>query len=130
DTPNKPPHKLEMDFMREIREASFLYVADVDGYVGKSAGTEMAYAKLKGLPVICAETIQKFSDEIPQEAQNVLRKIVAGILPISEISKDKIDNLKNELVNSDIAELTEEERKILSPLIKELLRELKNIPQK
>lgn len=42
DDPKKPPHRLEMDFMREIRKADFLYVANVDGYVGKSAATEMA----------------------------------------------------------------------------------------
>lgn len=68
DDPNKPSHKLEMDFMREIRRADFLYVADIGGYIGESAATEMAYARLKNLPIVVAEQIKTFSDAIPKEA--------------------------------------------------------------
>ncbi|MDP2669160.1 MAG: hypothetical protein Q8P07_04985 [bacterium] len=129
DDPNKPPHKLEMDFMREIRKADFLYVADVDGYVGQSASTEMAYARLKNLPVVVAEVIKTFSSEIPEEAQELLRKTVVGILGISDISKEKISELKQGFSNLDTPNLTEEETRILQALIKKLLKDLKSLPK-
>ena len=128
DDPDKPPHKLEMDFMREIREADFLYVADVDGYVGQSAATEMAYARLKNSPVVAAEIIKSFSDEIPEEAQKLLRKIVSDTLPISDISKGRIAELKQKLTELEPTSLTEGESRILSSLVKKLLKDLKSLP--
>ncbi|MCX6766556.1 MAG: hypothetical protein NT170_02130 [Candidatus Moranbacteria bacterium] len=127
DDPNKPVHKLEMDFMREIRRADFLYVADVDGYVGQSAATEMAYARLKNLPVVVAEAIKTFSSEIPEEAQELLRKTVAGILGISDISKEKIAELKQSFSNLETLNLTEEETRVLQALVKKLFKDLKAI---
>jgi len=129
DDPNKPPHKLEMDFMREIRKADFLYVANVDGYVGQSAATEMAYARLKNLPVVVAEVIKTFSSEIPEEAQELLRKTIAGTLGISDISKEKIAELKQGFSNLDTPNLTEKETRILQALIKKLLKDLKSLPK-
>ncbi len=127
DDPSKPPHKLEMDFMREIRKADFLYVADVDGYVGQSVATEMAYARLKNLPVVVAEVIKTFSSEISEEAQELLKKTVAGTLGISDISKEKIVELKQSFSSLDMPNLTEEETRILQTLIKKLLKDLKSL---
>lgn len=127
DDPEKPPHKLEMDFMREIRKADFLYVANVGGYVGQSAATEMAYARLKNLPVIVAEEIKSFSREIPEEAQELLRRTVSEILPISDISKEKIADLKQKIAELEPASLSEEESRILQSLIKKLLKDLKSL---
>ncbi len=124
DDPNKPPHKLEMDFMREIRKADFLYVADVEGYVGESAATEMAYARLKGLPVIIAEEIKTFSREISEEAQELLKKATSGVLPIADISKEKIAELKEGLAGLETLDLTKQESNVLLSLIKKLLRNL------
>ena len=128
DDPGKPPHKLEMDFMREIRKADFLYVANVDGYVGQSAATEMAYARLKNLPVVAAEVIKSFSSEIPEEAQELLRRIISDTLSISDISKEKIAELKQKLTELEPVSLTEGESRILSSLIKKLLKDLKSLP--
>ena len=127
DDPNSPPHKLEMDFMREIRNADFLYVADIDGYVGQSAATEMAYAGLKNLPVVVAEVIKTFSSEIPEEAQELLRKTVTGTLGISDISKEKIAELKQNFSNIETQNLTAEEIGVLRSLIKKLLKDLKTL---
>ncbi len=129
DDPNKPPHKLEMDFMREIRKADFLYVADIDGYIGQSTATEMAYARLKNLPVVVAEAIKTFSSKIPEEAQELLRKTVNGTLGISEISKEKIAELKRTFAEVEIQNLTEVENRVLQSLIKKLLKDLKSLPQ-
>ena len=128
DDPNKPPHKLEMDFMREIRKADFLYVADIGGYIGQSAATEMAYARLKNLPVVAAEAINIFSDEIPEGAQELLRKIVSDILPISDISKEKIADLKQKFAELEMTDLSEEESRVLQSLVKKLLKDLKSLP--
>lgn len=127
DDPNKPAHKLEMDFMREIRKADFLYVADVGGYVGLSAATEMAYARLKNLPIVVAEEIKTFSDEIPENTQELLKKIIAGILGISDISKEKIAELKQSFSSLNKPDLTEEETRVLQALIRKLLKDLKSM---
>lgn len=126
DDPSEPPHKLEMDFMRQIRKADFLYVANVDGYVGQSAATEMAYARLKGLPVVVAEAIKTFPSEITEEAQELLRKIVTVNLGISEITKERVRELKQEFLNLETPNLTEEETRLLQALVKKLLRDLKS----
>ena len=126
DDPGKEPHKLEMDFMREIRKADFLYVVNAGGYVGQSAATEMAYAILKNLPVVLAEEINNFSDEIPIEAQEVLRKNVSDLLPISDISKEKITDLKNKFSDLEMKNLSKKESGFLQSLIKKLLKDLKS----
>ncbi|OGD08322.1 hypothetical protein A2397_03775 [Candidatus Amesbacteria bacterium RIFOXYB1_FULL_44_23] len=128
DDPDKPPHRLEMDFMREIHKVDFLYVANVGGYVGQSAATEMAYARLKNLPVVVAEVVEKFSDEIPEEAQELLRRVISGVLPISDISKEKIADLKQKLISQDPSNLSEGESRILQSLVKKLLKDLKSLP--
>ena len=127
DDPGKPPHRLEIDFMLEMRNADFLYVADIDGYIGQSTATEMAYARLKNLPIVIAEGIKTFSSEIPKEAQELLRKAVSEILEISEISKEKIAELKQNFLNLDTQDLTDVESRVLQTLIKKLLRDLKSL---
>lgn len=128
DDPEKPPYRLEIDFMWEIRKADFLYVADVDGYVGQSAATEMAYARLKNLPVVVAEAIKSFSSEIPEEAQELLKRIASEILPISDISKEKIAELKQKIAGLEPESLSEEESRVLQSLVKKLLKDLKSLP--
>ena len=130
DDPSKPPHGLEKDFMREIRKVNFLYVADVDGYVGQSAATEMAYARLKNTPIVIAETIKTFADEIPEEAQKLLRQSVSGALGISDISKEKVEELKKSFSDLEMQSLIKEEVNILQSLIKKLLKNLKSLKNK
>lgn len=125
DDVEAPPHRLEMNYMREIRKADFLYIANVDGYVGESAGTEMAYAVLKGLPIVLAEPIQEFSEQIHKEARDVLGSIPVNILPIDDISEDKVTDLRRK-VQPQMP--SQDQRKILSPLIRVLLRRLKPKP--
>jgi len=127
DDPEKPPHKLEMDFMREIRKADFLYVVDVDGYVGQSAATEMAYARLKNLPIIVAEDIKSLSGEIPGETQEIIKSIVSAVLPISNISREKIDELRQRITGLQFKSLSEKDRQILNSFLKVLLRDLKSL---
>lgn len=124
DDQKRPPHKLEMDFMREMRKADFLYVADVGGYVGQSAATEMAYARLKRLPIVATGEVRSFSDQIPEEARSILLSAISKILPMSDISKERIMKLKEELNKSNTSELSKEESRILLLMIKKLLNDL------
>jgi len=89
DDPTKPERKLEMEFLEKIRKASFLYVADVGGYVGRSAATEMAFARLNNVPVLTAEPIESFSSDIDSAALRYLRHTVKDVLPVSEIKRER-----------------------------------------
>lgn len=113
--------------MREIRKAHFLYIANIDGYIGQSAATEMAYAKLKDLPIITAEPIRKFATEVPEEIREILKKIAFDTLPISDISKEKIAAIKQKLIKQQPESVSEDERKNLRNFVKALLKELWNL---
>lgn len=130
DDPSTPPHKLEISFMRKIAGASFLYVADIDGYIGKSAASEIAYARLKGVPVITAERISAFSEEIPEIAREILTASIRGVLSIDHITTKNISQLKGVIEAYTMPELTPEQAKILNYLIKDLLKELTYIHEK
>jgi hypothetical protein len=114
-----------MGFMREIRKADFLYVADVDGYVGQSAATEMAYARLKNLPVVVAEEVKTFSNEIPAEMHEFLRQGIIEILAVENISKETVAEVKTKIGTQLPPELTEDGKRKLFSLVKRLLKDLK-----
>ncbi len=130
DDAEKAPNELEKDFMREIRRAAFLYVANVDGYIGKSAATEMAYARLKNIPVLTAEPISKFASEIPSESYEILRQITMGTLAIKNITSEAVEKLKIDLASYKSSEIVPEEVKILNDLIKDLLKDLNKSNEK
>lgn len=123
DDASLAPVRLETNFMRNIRNADFLYVVDVGGYVGKSAATEMAYACLKGLPVIVSEEINVISDEIDNNVQQLLKKIASNKIAIGEISSESVGRALEQHSKIDL-DLAEE--KILSGTVRKLLRELHN----
>jgi len=101
-----------------------LYVANIDGYLGKSAATEAAYARLKGLPIITAEEIKTISDEIPLDVQHLIREGIRGSIPIDAISREKLEQLEREAENKPDIELTPEELQSLSRTVVGLIREL------
>ncbi len=86
----------------------------------------MAYARLKSLPVVVAEAIKSFSGEIPEEAQELLKNIVSDILPISDISKEKIMNVKQKIYGLELENLSAEESRVLQSLIKRLLKHIRS----
>lgn len=55
DAPDASPYELELDFLRQIERADFLFVMNVDGYIGQSVRAEIAHARLAGVPVVFAE---------------------------------------------------------------------------
>ena len=114
---------LEKEFMANIEKADFLYLANVGGYVGKSATTEMEVAVMNGIPVVVAEEIKDFSNEVPKTAQELLKKSVFWRLPISEISSEKIAELN--LANFAPLNLSTDETTLLQSLVEKLLESLK-----
>lgn len=61
------------------------------------------------------------------EEQELLRKTIAGTLSISDISKEKIAELKQNFLTLKVDNLTKEETIILQSLIKKLLKDLKTL---
>ena len=123
DDPAKSADILEKEFMANIEKADFLYLANVGGYVGQSATTEMGVALMSGVPIVVAEEIKDFSDEIPKKAQELLKKSAFRKLPISEIGSEKIAELNLESfapINLSTAETT-----LLQSLVEKLLENLK-----
>jgi len=68
----KTPGHLERVFIEQIAHADFLYVANKDGYIGRSVATEMGYALSIGRPVILAQPIQQVSSEVDKSFSELL----------------------------------------------------------
>ena len=123
DDPKKSADILEREFMANVEKADFLFLANVGGYVGQSAATEMGVAIINGVPVVASEEIKDFSSEIPKTAQELLKKSVFRQLPISEISSEKIMELN--LTNFTPVSLSTDETTLLQSLVEKLLESLK-----
>ena len=123
--PKEPWHKIEIEFLKQIRDADFLYVANITGYVGQSAATEMAYARLEEAPIITAEPIQEFGKEVPVDLRELLKSLVVGQLPIDSITKKSVNELNESLKTHKFPELANEQRRALARMIRPLLRDLK-----
>ena len=123
DDPEKSADILEKEFMLNIEKADFLYLANVCGYVGQSAATEMGVAIMNGVPVVASEEIKDFSSEIPKTAQELLKKSVFRQLSIDEISSEKIAELN--LANFTPINLSPDETTLLRSLVEKLLESLK-----
>jgi len=125
DDPEKSSDTLEKEFMANIKKADFLYVVDVGGYVGQSAATEIGVALMSGVPIVVAEKVKDFSDEIPEAVQELLKKSISRQLPISEISSEKTAELN--LTNFTPISLSPNETILLQSLVEKLLESLKFI---
>lgn len=123
DDPEKYAVILEKEFMTNVEKADFLYLANVGGYVGQSAATEMGVAIINGVPIIASKEIKDFSSEIPETAQELLKKSVFRQLSINEIGSEKIAELN--LANFTPVNLSADERTLLQSLVEKLLESLK-----
>jgi len=102
-----------------------LYLADIEGKVGFGTAAEMAYAYLKGIPIIAAEEIKNFAPEVSEEARKLLAKSVIRILPPENIFTNELQAIRDILKDHTIKEITPAEQNILSELILAFLRTLK-----
>jgi hypothetical protein len=125
DDPQKTADVLEKDFMSKIAKSSFLYIANIEGYIGKSTGAEMCFAILNNIPIVVAEKINKFSSDIPVFIENILKDSAFICLPIHKIEASSITELKfSKFVSND---LSIEQKEELGLFIDGLLEELKGV---
>lgn len=123
DDPSLPNYKLEMNYMRQIGSSDFHYIYNLNGYIGYSVAAEMAYAKLKGIPIIMSEEIKNFSINIPMEAHRILRSIGETIVYVDNISIDSIRSCQNKILNKKNF-ISKNDNLILLNLIKALIKQL------
>jgi nucleoside 2-deoxyribosyltransferase len=124
DDPNKTAEELEEEFMEKIKQADMLYVADVDGYIGRSVATEMGLALLQKIPIILSEKIKHFSEDVPRYVQEIFGNIPYQYLFIERINRESLDELK--IKHQMQSDLSSDEAQQLQRMIKQLLESLKN----
>jgi hypothetical protein len=123
DNPLLSNCKLEINYMRQIGISDFHYIYDLNGYIGYSVAAEMAYAKIKGIPIIMSEEIKVFSVDIPIEAHKVLRFIGREIISVNDISTYSIQRCQEKFLSKP-EPISKSDRFILSSLVKGLLKNL------
>lgn len=124
DDPGKSADILEADFMAKITQANFLYLANVGGYVGQSAATEIAVALMSGIPIVATEEIKVFSGDIPSPAQKLIKKSISKFLPIKEINLEHVSRLN--LSTFKPIHFSISDKNLLQSLINNLLESLKS----
>ncbi len=125
DDPSQARVEHEKNFLRDIRNASFHYIADLDGRVGQSVATEMAYARLKGIPVIAEEEIKEFADEVPEEVKSLLLETVREVLPFESMTAENIGEIHERLEQVELPNLEPSQVAVLRKMIKSLLGTLR-----
>lgn len=125
DDPEKSADIMEREYMTKIEQADFLYLANIDGYVGQSAATEIGVALMSSIPVIANESMADFSDEISDREQNLLKKSIFRQLPISEINSKKIAEM--DLQSFTPYNFSAEEKTLLQSLVDRLLENIKSV---
>ncbi|MFA6295499.1 MAG: hypothetical protein WC666_03715 [Candidatus Paceibacterota bacterium] len=125
DDSKKSADVLEKEFMSKIEKIDFLYVANVGGYVGKSVAAEMSFASIHHIPIVMAEEINQFSEEISLSAQTILKTSAIAYLPIDSINSFRVADLN--LQSSVPRGLSLEQKANLNSLIDNLLEELKHV---
>ena len=123
DNPEKTADEIEKDFMINIKKSDFMYLANINGYVGESAATEIGVAIINGTPIIACEKINNISKKIPLEIQKILERGMFKILPINKINTKNINNLNFKEFSK--VKLATREKLLFLSLIEKLLKGLK-----
>ncbi len=125
DNPHHDDLGIELDFLRNIMNANFIYVANIGGYVGRSVSAEMGFAIILGIPIVIASPNITFSHEVPEKVQKILQPH-----PYHVCSPGKIDFLRvNEMMrfaNVKYETINQNERATLIGHLNDLLNFLKS----
>ncbi len=84
----------------------------------------MAFALIKGIPIVAAERTKRFYNTIPASTHKILNKSRFFTLPAKQISPEKITRLKKRLAYS--GRLTDYEKNTLRTTVRKLFDDLKN----
>ncbi len=125
-----PPYQVQLGFLRLMKETgnnpvnNFCYVAIQDGYLGRTAGIEVAYAMAINLRLIFSESPTVFSAELPKEIIFIIKNNYQNYphVPIEEISEQLGDAIEQEINKPT---MTNAQRQILMSSILHLIRDLR-----
>ncbi|MBP7057640.1 hypothetical protein KBB08_04110 [Candidatus Gracilibacteria bacterium] len=73
DNPDKTDRALQTAVLAKITRADFVYVANIDGYLGHSAAGEVIFCALRNRPTFYHDPITICNTDIPQNVADVLR---------------------------------------------------------
>lgn len=122
DDSQKSPARLEEDYLEAIMNADMHFIANVDGYIGQSAGAEMAFAILHAKPVYRLVGDMCFSDNIPETVRKLLIANSAEQCSLSEIYRIHFLFKKHVGANRP---LSEDDQSVLLSFVNDLINELK-----
>ncbi len=117
DPQSKKNRRIQTNFMRQLRQVHFHYLVIPDGRIGQSVATEIAYAALKGKPVIASRQPVRFAKEMTRRERQMLLKKIAAVVPPHAISRKKF-------VSVSPRKVTIKERPQIRGLIRKLLETL------
>jgi len=121
----KSKDAIEQEFLSNIQQADFLYVANVGGYIGQSVATEIAFALLHHIPIVIAEEIQIISDDVPDRIKSLFKKILFLKLPITKICLDRVENLSRSITPYN--HFSTDEIESMQSMVDYLMQQLKPI---
>lgn len=84
---------VEDSFLKSIMDSTFLYVADINGYTGRSTNFEMGFALGKEKPIYAYEKINNEENDL--EYEELLKQI--KVLSPTETVKDISEKIENNL---------------------------------
>ena len=91
--------RMEIEFLKLINRAKLVYVVATNGYLGRSASAELAYALLINASIVLSQQITEFGNEVPQEIRHIIKnnQTLLPVIPIKRI--EELDrNMKNKLI--------------------------------
>ncbi len=125
------PYEIEFGYLRALKalqdlpmSQQVLYVAVHDGYLGRSASIETAYAMALGKRIVFSEMPARFSKELSPKVKRIL-EINMGkypVIPVEQISME-YKGILGKVIPKPILSTEEQENVVLA--IHDLTRELK-----
>lgn len=122
--------RMEIEFLKAINRAKLVYVVATNGYLGRSASVEFAYALLINAPPIAlSQPITEFGREVPKELKSLIEDNMAllPIIPIKKIRDLGKDSLFSSLPSKEkppLSIMSEDNKKAILLSIRSLVRHL------
>lgn len=125
-----PPYQTQLGFFREVQRShdlpianKFIYAAIQNGYLGRTASIEVAYAMATNKRVLFSEAPTRFSDELPPEIISIVKNNYEKYphLPVEDIATKLPDALKQKI---ETPQFSKEQRDKIFFTVLELIRAL------
>lgn len=121
--------RIEIEFLKSIYRAKLVYVVATNGYLGRSASIELAYAMLINVPIALSQPITEFGEEVPYKLKSVIENNMAlfPIVPIHKIRELREDSIFSSFPTKEKPPLrivSEKDKKAIYSSIRSLVRDL------